>query len=184
MRKKITRDEIESKLAISGDFVKIDFLTACLKKELDFDTKKFILITLSKLYESRKMYLESAKMIKASADINTTFKGKMDDFIKSAELYIKGGNFNDADASFNKALALANTEEKSLIKNIKKEYFKTQAKLYLKQDKRANAMKLYELILESFDLDILEKKEMQKTLLDLYQKLGKIREYASLQRSL
>ena len=183
LRKEITRVEIESRLAKSGDFVKIDFLAGCLKANLDFDTKKFVLVTLSKLYEARKMFLEAAKMMKASADINTTFKGKIDDFIKSADLYIKGGEFDEADASFNKATALAKTQEKVGIKNIRKEYYKMQAKIYLQNDKRANALKLYEKIL-SFDLDVLERKEAQKILLDLYQKLGKIREYYALQRAM
>lgn len=183
MNNSVTRQEIEDKLAKSGDYVKIDFLSSCLKKQIDFDTKKFIFITLSKLYESKKMYLESAKMIRASADINTTFKGKMDDFVKSAELYIKAGVFDEADISFNKAIALANTQEKVGIKNLKKEHYKTQAKLYLQQDRRANAMKLYEKLLE-LDLDVFERKEAQKVLLDLYQKLGKIREYYALEKSI
>ncbi len=182
-KKEISRAEIEEKLSKSGDYVKMDFLSACLKKQLNFDTKKFVLVTLSQLYESRKIYLEAAKLIKVSADINTTFKGKMDDFVKSADLFIKAGDFDEADASFNKALALGSTQEKVFVKNLKRDYYKAQAKIYLQQDKRANAVKLYERLL-SLDLAVDEKKEIQKTLLELYQRLGKIMEYSALQKSI
>lgn len=180
--KESTRHEIEERLNKLGDYVKIGYLTECLKKQLDFDTKKFVMVQLVGLYENKKMYGEAAKLMKNAADINATFKSKIDDFVKSGELFIKAENYDDADISFNKALAMANTQEKIEIKYMKKNLYSKQAKEYLRNDKRAHAMRAYEKFM-TMDLNEMEKKESQKTLLDLYLKLGKMREYSALNKT-
>ena len=177
-----TRREVEAKLASVGDYVKMDFLQQCLKKQLDFDTRKFVLNTLAGVYEARKMYLEAGKLMRASAEINTSYDGKANDYMKSSELLIKGGDFDDADASFAKAMGSATEMQKKILKIKRKDMIKTQAEEYLKKDKRANAMKTYEKFLEIPEVSSDEKSKAQTTLLDLYQKLGKIREFGNLQR--
>jgi tetratricopeptide (TPR) repeat protein len=177
------RKEIEAKLATMGDYVKIDYLARCLQQNLDFDTRKFVLLTLSKLYESRNMYAEAAKLMRGAADINTTFQGKIGDFLKSAELYSRAGVFDEADISIQKALASANTSQRPLIKKQQKEYYMTQAKLLMQKDKRTNAMKAYEKIL-ALELSPQEKTEVQNILMGLYEKLGKVREFYNLKRSM
>ncbi|MEK6928868.1 MAG: hypothetical protein AABW65_02855 [Nanoarchaeota archaeon] len=179
----ISRREIEDRLAKVGDYVKMDYLQDCLKKKLDFDTKKFVLVKLATIYESRKMYLESGRLIKISADINSTFEGKMRDFIKSAEMYIKGGNFEESDISMTKAIAMANERQKVEIKIKLKELYKAQAKEFLRKDKRKHAMETYEKIL-TLNLDPLEKKEAQISLLSLYNKLGRIKDSFALQKQI
>ena len=175
----MTRKEVEEKLVGVGDYVKMDFLQQCLKKQLDFDTKKFVLTNLSKIYESRKMYLEAGKMIRIAADINTTYEGKMNDFVKSSELFINGGNYGEADISLNKSFGLANENQKISIKNRIKEAYKNRAKELLSKDKRRNAAEAYEKIL-TLDLNPLEKNESRQKLLELYGKLGKIKEFYAL----
>ena len=76
------RREIEDKLKTLGDYVKIDYLTRCLRENPDFDTRKFILTNLSKLYEIKGMYAEAARNMLAGADINTTYDAKISDFMK------------------------------------------------------------------------------------------------------
>ena len=107
--KEKTRREVEEKLKSLGDFVKIDYLTSCLKQQVDFDTRKFVLLQLSKLYEDKKMFVEAGKMIELAANINTTFQNQINDFLKAAELFVKGGDFDKADKSFEKALVAGNT---------------------------------------------------------------------------
>tara|TARA_Y100000310_G_C20660824_1_gene804662 strand:+ start:1683 stop:2240 length:558 start_codon:yes stop_codon:yes gene_type:complete len=177
----VSRREIEEKIKGMGDYVRIDYLSRCLDRGLDLDTRKFVLVRLAGLYEARKMFSEAAKLLKAAATINTTIKAQIQDFLKSGELFIKGGIFEDADASFSKALALANTREKSEIKYFSKEAYKTQAKNYLNVDKRSNAVKTYEKLLR-MDLDVGEREEVKKMLLELYSKLGKIREFYALEK--
>ena len=166
-----------------GDYVKIDYLASCLRNNIDFDTRKFVLTELSALYESKGMFVEAGKLMRNSADINTTFIGKISDFMKSAELFSKAGNFEEADISISKALASANTKEKSGIKLKQKLMYMAQAELLLRKDKRKQAMGAYEKLL-SFDLTQTEKLNVQNTLLGLYEKLGKIREYMNLKRNL
>ena len=72
----LSRREIDAKLAASGDYVKMDYLQACLKKPLDFDTKRFVMTKLASIYESRMMYLEAGKLVRNVADINTTYEGE------------------------------------------------------------------------------------------------------------
>jgi len=178
----VSRKEIEEKLGKVGDYVKMDYLQRCLKQQLDFDTRKFVLTTLSGIYEKSKMYLEAGKMMRQAAEINTTFSGKMNDFVKSMSLYIWGGNFDEADASYNKALACADGLQKTRIKERRKQVFKDVAKDLMGKDKRKHAMETYEKILE-MELNVDEKTEIKNTLLGLYEKLGKIQDYNTLKRS-
>ncbi len=178
----LSRKEVEAKLAVVGDYVKMDYLQQCLKKNLDFDTRKYVLVTLSSIYESRKMFLEAGKLIRNAAEINTTFEGKMNDFMKSVELFVKSGNYDDADISFAKALACANEMQKPHLKARQRAFYKTAGQEYMGKDKRKHAMDAYEK-LWSLDLAPDEKQEVRSVLMQLYEKLGKIKEFYALQRS-
>lgn len=182
-KRDVNRKEIEAKLASVGDYVKMDYLQKCLKMQMDFDTRKFVLIKLAGVYESRKMYLEAARLIRISADINTTFDSKINDFVKSMELFVKGGNYSEAEISLTKALGTANERQKATIKIRAKEAYKAQAKDFLSRDKRKHALETYEK-LNGMDLNPIEKKEVQDQLLFLYNKLGKVVESGTLSRSM
>ena len=159
-----------------GDYVKIDYLNRALGSGLDFETRKFVLLELSKLYEARSMYLEAGKLMKNAAEINTTFKGKVMDFMKSVELCIRGGNYTEADQIFAQTLALATDRERPELKVLLRGYYMTQARAFVKADKRTHAKKAYEKIL-TLEPNPQEKKEAQDQLLGLYQKLGNIRDF-------
>ena len=177
----VSRREIEEKISTMGDYVRIDYLSRCLDNGLDLDTRKFVLLRLAGIYEARRMFNEAGKLLRAAATINTTIRAQIQDFLKSGDLYVKGGGFDEADLSFNKALALANTREKLEVKKFTKESYKTQARAYLNVDKRSNAVRTYEKLLR-LDLDTGEKEEVKKMLLELYSKLGKIREFYALEK--
>ena len=177
-----TRRDIEEKIKNVGDYVKIDYLTSYLKMNIDFDTRKFVLNALSKLYESRKMFSEAAKLMRASADINATFDGKVNDFMKSVDLYIKAGVFDEADISFNKAIALAKQIQKNSLRVERKNFYIAYTKEAVKSDKRKHAMEGYEKILE-LDLNPQEREIAVKELSLLYEKLGKIREFYNLKKT-
>ncbi len=183
MKEDLTKRGIEEKISTMGDYVKISYLSLCLKKTLDFDARKFTLLTLAKLYEERKMFNEAGKMMSFAADINTTFNGKINDFIRSTELFIKGGSYDDADMSFKKALITANTSQKNEIKNRVKEMYKVQAKEHLSNDKRKNALEAYEKLL-TLELNSIEKEEVKSKLLNLYESLGKVREFYNMKKSI
>ncbi|MEK6898605.1 MAG: hypothetical protein AABW79_00735 [Nanoarchaeota archaeon] len=174
--KERTRQEIEARLGSMGDYVKIDYLQRALGTHLDFDTRKFVLTKLSAMYEDKGMLLEAGKLMKSAAEINTTFKGKIQDYMKTAELYVRGTNFQDADLMLAQALALGNEREKIEIKSNYKKFYSDLAQFNIKRDKRQIAKKAYEKYL-TLDLNAIEKKEAQDQLLKLYEKLGNIRDF-------
>ncbi|MDO8563921.1 MAG: hypothetical protein Q7R87_02845 [Nanoarchaeota archaeon] len=179
----VTRKEIEDKIAGAGDYVRMDVLQRYLKQQLDFDTRKFVLLTLASIYEGRKMHLEAGKLMRNAAEINTTFSGKMADFVKSMELYALGGNYDEADASYNKALACGDGLQKTRIKEKRKEIYKLVAKELMVKDKRKHAMEAYEKLLE-LDLTAEEKNDVKNILMKLYEKLGKIQDYYAIKKTM
>lgn len=181
--KENTRREIETKLEGMGDYVKMDYLSSCLKKQLDFDTRKFVLMTLAGIYEKRSIFSEAGKLYRSAAEINTTTQSKINDYLKSCDVFIKAGEFDEAEISFKRALATGNEAEKHRIKETLKEYYKKQAKEFLQRDKRKHAMDTYERLL-TFDLNLEEKKLAKEQLLELYHKLGKVREYLNMKKQI
>ncbi|MEI6731406.1 MAG: hypothetical protein WCK90_01865 [archaeon] len=180
----ITRREVEAKLASVGDYVKMDFLQQCLKKQTDFDTKKFVLNTLADIYVQKKMFVEAARLMRVSADINTSFGAKIEDYMKSADLYIKSGAFAEADMSLMKALAEATPKQKSDLKIRHKNNYKSWADELLAKDKRKNAMDAYAKFLTLPEAAAHEKYDAQLKLVKLYERLGKITEFSNLRKSM
>jgi len=174
-----TRSEIEAKLKTMGEYVKMSYLQRAAKSQLDFDTRKFVLLQLAAIYEQKHMYLDAGKTIKAAAEITTTFREKMMQFMKSVEFHIRGNDFTEAERIFAQALALGNDREKWEMKQQFKQYYFSQAQDYLKHDRRNNAKALYQKMM-SMDLNPQEKSEVQNKLLELYLKLGNTREYHAL----
>ncbi len=178
-----TPSEIEARLQNMGEFVQMSYLQRALNSGLDFETKKFVLVRLAKIYEKKGMFVDAAKCVKSAADINTTFRGQISDYMKSVELYIKGSNYAEADRIFSQALALGNTKEKEEMKNNLKNYYMTQGKLYLSGDRRNYAKVVFEKMLR-MDLSVSERNEVNAILLNLYDKLGNVKEYMKLKQSM
>lgn len=179
---RVSRREIEAKLASVGDYVKMDYLQAYLKKNLDFDTKKFVMLTLAKIYEERRMFLEAGRLHRAAAEINATYEGKMQDFMRSVELSVKAGDFEDAEISFTKALACSEGMQKERLKARRKQAYLQQAQDMIAKERRKHAAEAYEHYLKIPELSADERKTTQATLLSLYEKLGKMVEYNALKR--
>ncbi len=177
------RHEIEARLATMGDYIKMEYLNSCLKTPLDYDTRKFVMIKLAGIYELQKMFPEAARLFRNMADISSTTQGKINDYIKSGELFVKGGKYEDSDFSFNKAMLLGEGLQKNVVKNAMKEAYKTQAKIHLQRGKRKHAMDTYEKLL-TLDLDVGERREFQNALMNLYQQLGRVRELMAMKRTI
>ena len=179
--KEVTRKEIEARLKDMGDYVKMDYLESCLRKHLDFDTKKFILINLAALYENRKMYFDAGKAMRTAADINTTFQGNVTDFMRAIQLFIRSEKFDEVDITLSKALASADDKDRGKIKQTVKEFYKVHAKLCEQKGKKRSAAEAYERML-TLPVNEVEKQETKNSLMRLYNGLGKVREYYSVQR--
>ena len=111
-----------------------------------------------------------------AGNISIRFSEKIRFFVKEAELYIKRGDFDCVDEALKKALREANVEEKREIYFEIKKMYEDQAREYLESEKRTNASRIYEKLLE-MNPGFQEKKELKEKLLDIYKRLGEDRKY-------
>ena len=183
LRTGMTKSEIEGELANKGDFVQIDYLTNFLKETMTRDMKKFVFAKLAKLYEKIGMLEEAAKNHSNAALISIPFSEKINHYVKEAELYIQAGNFEKADDARKKAMSQANSAEKEEIYFTIKDFYKKEAEAYERKLKRAHAARVYEKLLEMRISDS-ERKEIKEKLLDIYEKLGRTKEYMILKKGL
>ena len=177
--KEINKAEIETKAATMSDFLRMEYLEECHKHIKSIDVKKFCHFELAKLYDARGMFSEAARNMKSVNDFALTFKEKMQNFVKEAEMWIKATQYDRADEAFKKALTCGNTRDKEEIKKSVKEFYKKQAAIFEKADRRANALKVYERLIEIADEN--EKPAIKEKLFSFYSKLGKIKEAMALQ---
>ena len=170
--------EIEKELEGKGDFVQIDHLTRFLEQDPPYDIKKFVYLKLAGLYEKRDMFNDAAKMYEKIGSLSIPFSEKVKHHVKETELYIKAGFFDKADYALKKALSYANPHSGEIaeINFAVKDFYKRQAEVYEKERRRAHAVRVYEKLI-SMKLSETEKEEIKKKLLELYEKLGKIKEY-------
>lgn len=181
LNREMSKQEIERELNGKGDFVQIDYLTRLLENKPGIPVKRFIYFKLAKIYEDKKMFNDSGKMFENLAVISVAFSEKTKNFLFAAESYIKDGFFDKADYAVKKAMAEANEYERGEIYFAIKEFYKKQAELNENGMKRNHAAKIYEKLLQ-MNISEREKKEIKKKLLDLYEKLGKFKEYSLLNR--
>jgi len=179
LRRGMSKSEIEKELAGKGDFVQLDYLTSFLKEEMQTDVRKFVMLKIAEIYEAKMIFGEAAKIYNNLAIFSVPFTDKIKYHVKEAESHIKSGNFREADYATQKAMNQANNFQKNDIMLSIKQFYKKQAEAYEKSMKRSNAMKLYEKLLELSSTDS-ERKEIRTKLLNLYEKLGKFREYNTL----
>jgi len=177
--------EIETKLKTCGDYVKMDYLSRCLKSgKLDLDTKKFVMVRLSGIYESRRMFFDAANLLLNAAEISATEQSRLNDYVKSGELFIRCGRDKEAETTFNKALSLCKDEKrKDIVKSAKIGAMIGQARVYLNKGKKRYALRLYESLLEC-DMDSEIKEKIKERLLEIYEQLGMVREYMLLKKDI
>ena len=177
------KHEIEQELEGRGSFIQIDYLNQFLKEPLTMDMKKFVYLKLAGLYEKINMLVEAARMYDNAGIISIAFTEKVKHYMKETELYIRADSFDRADEAMRKAMNQANTMEKQDIYFAIKDFYRRQAEAYEKEMKRNHALRIYEKLLE-MKISDMERKEIKEKLLNLYEKLGKRREYLFLEKSL
>ena len=174
--KEKTIEEIESKLqSMNTDLNKIAYLESALKIDFIFEIKRFIWETISRLYEDRKMYDKSGRAMVGKANIDITFREKIESYLKAGELYAKAGKVDDSEQMFIRALRDASESQKQKIKLAMKNIFLISAQELEKKDKKLNSTYFYEKLVK-MPLDSLEKQEIKNKLILIYKSLGKFRE--------
>ncbi len=117
----------------------------------------------SKAYENAAIYC-----------LNEQEKGSY--YLKQCEELIKGGFFENVDKALQSIYMNKNSFERMQIYQKIKELYQKQAEFYEQQLKRSNAVRVYEKMLE-LRLEEKEKTEIKRRLVELYEKLGKKKEY-------
>ncbi|RLG12605.1 hypothetical protein DRN73_01970 [Candidatus Pacearchaeota archaeon] len=181
LNKDISILEIKKELENKGDFIQIDYLTKLLNQKVSQQVRRFIHEKLEEIYEKKTMYIDAAKICNNLAIESIAFSEKRRYHLKEAGLYILAGKFNETDEAMKKAMREANASEKIEIFITIKEFYKRHAKLLETKRKKNSALKIYEKLLK-MNLSDREKKEIQEKILELYENLGKIREYMALKR--
>ncbi len=175
LHKGMKKHEIDEALEEKGDYVQIDHLTKLSREELPLDIKKFVYVKLADIYERKGIFANAAKIYDNMAIVAIAFSEKIKYYVRSAELYIKAGIFDKVDEAMKKAMNEANSFEKQDIYFTIKNLYQKQAEIYDNQFKRNNAAKIYEKLLE-MNITELERKEITKKLIGLYDRLGKFNE--------
>ena len=175
--KERTIEEIEDRLnTMSTPLNKIVYLESALKEgNFSFEIKRFLLDTLSKLYEERKMFGKAAEAMANKAGIEISSREKMESYLASAEFFAKVGRIEDAENMFVRALRTAKPEQKARIKLARKNIYLASAKELESKGKKASAVKFYEKLIK-MNLEDIEKEEIRETLLKTYRALGLFRE--------
>lgn len=170
-------EEVEEKLSsMNTDLIKIDYLESALKKsDFTYEVKRYLWDKLVELYEDRRMFEKAAKSMASRATIDITYRGQIEAYVQSAELYSKAGKIEDAEEMFLRAVRNANVDQKARILLSRKNIYMAIADILEKKNKRASAAKFYEKLL-TMKVDDLEKKDIKKKLLETYKSLGKFRE--------
>lgn len=177
----MSKSEIEKELNGKGDFIQIDYLNRFLAQKPPLHEKKFAFMKLIEIYESKKMFNDVAKIHNNLALLALSPQERIDSMIKETKAYIRGGRFDEADAVMRRAMDEVTIVKKADIFEEIKRFYRQQAEIYEKENRRNNAVKVYEKLL-SMKISEQEKSDVKARLLSLYDQLGKFRESSVLDR--
>ena len=178
----ITKQEIEDVIKGKDDFVKISYLNRYLRQVDSMEMKKFILLHLATVNESRGMYNDAIKNVASAGDISLTYREKRELYMKEVALWIKIGEFMMAEKAFHKVLGYTNDIERIDAQELYENTFRAIGKNFIDEGKYRKALDVYEKLISITKVSR-RKNEVKDKLLEVYEKLGKIREYNRLRDS-
>jgi len=170
--------EIDAKLkTYLSPMVKIEYLENCLKTMIPNDASRYCHLQLADLYSQRLMFGPAAKQMGAAAECATTFKDKINFYLKEISLLIKIGDYIAIDNVYKKALLCTNNvSEKEMVKNTLRGELMAQAREYEMKNKRSNAVQIYERLIQMHITNEAEKKSLMEKVATLNAKLGRLKE--------
>ncbi|MAG07718.1 hypothetical protein CMI46_02785 [Candidatus Pacearchaeota archaeon] len=172
----ISKQEVESAIAGKDDFIKIDYLNRYLKRADSLEMKRFLLLHLAAANENKGLLNDAIRNVSAAGDVSITFREKRDLYMKEVALWIKIGDFMMAEKAFHKALGYGSEIEKVDMQNLYEDSFRAIGKSYMDGDKLRKALEIYEKLFAITKVNR-RKMEVKEKLLELYEKLGRGREY-------
>lgn len=179
----MTKVEIEKELKTQGDYVQIDNITRFLKQNLPLDLKKFVMLKLVEIYERRTMFQAAADIYNKLTEITLVNSEKTEYAIREIKSYIQAGLYDKAELTIKKVVSEVSLTERAKIVNSIRDFYKAQAEKYEKEGRRNKALQTYERML-TMNYSEIEKKEINKKLLNLYKSLGFINQYMVLEKKL
>lgn len=171
----LTKNDIESELNGKEDFVKIDRLRRFLKQADNIEIKKYILLSLASINENKGMYNDAIKNVEAAIDLSLTFREKRELAMKETELWVKARQFDMADKSLLKAQSFGNSQERMEMDLAYKDIYRAHAKNAENNSKYRVAIEFYEKLFQ-LKQPAEKKMEVKEKLIELYNKMGRIRE--------
>ena len=177
----MSRSEIEKELKGKGDFIQIDYLNRFIAQKPPLHEKKFAFMKLIEIYESKKMFNDVAKIYNNLVMLALSPQERIDYMIKETKSFIQGGRFDDADSVMRRAMDDVTIVRKADIYEDIKRFYRQLAESYEKENRRNNAVKVYEKFL-SMKISEQERSEVKSKLLGLYDQLGKFRESSVLSK--
>jgi tetratricopeptide (TPR) repeat protein len=182
LKKFMRKQEIEELLEGKGDYVKINYLENFLKLMPPIEMRKFAYLKLAEIYLDKKMFSTAAQMFRNAAINSVTFREKKENYLREAKLYLLAGNLDLSEKALKRALDEGNSKEKKETYSEFIDFFIQEAKRLNDQKKYGQAERFYEKLIR-MKISEEQKKEIEKILLDLYEKLGKREEYNFLKQS-
>lgn len=178
----MTTSEIEEFLKNKNDFVKIDYLTRFLHEKTSNDVRKFVYMMLGEIYERSSMFTDSGRAFETAGELSSEHEKKRL-FVKAAQIFVRAGDFTRAEGLMRNAMSKASEFDRKEMSGGMKQFYVYTAETYEKSRKLGDAIKIYERLL-GMELSDSEKRQIKTKLMDLYQRLGKIKEYMSLKNTM
>ena len=175
LKKEMSVQEVEEFLKNKNDFTKIDYLTRFLHEKLPAETRKIVFMKLGEVYERSSMFMDSGRAYEKAIELSPE-KDRKNVSIKAAQALIRAGDFNRADELIRNVVSKSSDFERRDIFNSLKTFYLFTAEMHEKSRKLAEAIKIYERVL-TMNITDEEKKKIKARLMDLYQKLGRVKEY-------
>jgi len=172
--KERTFQEVKAKYeSLATDLIKMEYLESTLRgPDSSIDIKNFAYSCLATLYERRLMFDKAGKAMAMKAGYDTTFREKIETYLKAAEYYAKAQQLMIAEDMFVRASREGNAEQQARVALTRKNIYLSIAAELEKKGRMTNAAKFYEQLL-SMKLDELEKSLIKKKLLEYYTKMGR-----------
>ena len=177
-----TKEEVTNKAVTMSDFLRIEYLELCTENIKDLEVLRYCYEELAKLYEKWVMYSEALKYLAKLNSLTISKNDKFKIFEKEIEILIKSGNYDNVLSYYKEIVKITNTIKEYELKRKIVELFKMEANKLESGKKYSSLSRLYEKLIP-FLADI-EKKDIMKRLLTTYEKLGKVREFLELEKSI
>ncbi len=178
-----TKSEVVAKAEKMSDFLRMEYLENCTKKFMDKEILIYCFSELARLYERNVMYPDAIKYLARFEEVSQTNREKIQAYMKEIELLIKAGLYERIEFSLKKAKDISTAREIFEIEQKTIQLLKEEAAKYDKLNKYSPAAKAYEKLL-FFIKSPDEKIEIKKRLVNLYNKLGRVRDSIELEREL